>query len=92
MPRKPEIDRPTHLHLSLPTTLRARLDVHLFSELEKRVPKGAYQGFFIERTREFFEHRQLDLAPFIVNAEPGAFVIQGSPAALEALVRRLKAT
>jgi hypothetical protein len=54
MPRRPNIDRPTRLELKLPESLRAKLDLHLFSEVEGRVPKGGYQAFFEQRIREFF--------------------------------------
>jgi hypothetical protein len=43
MPRLPSVIRPTHLHLKLPETTRARVDLILFSELEGRVPQGMYQ-------------------------------------------------
>ena len=42
MPRLPSVIRPTHLHLKLPETTRARMDLILFSELEERVPQGMY--------------------------------------------------
>lgn len=55
MPRKPDIDRPTDLHLMLPESIRAKLDLLLFSEVEGRVPHGSYQRFIIERIKEFFD-------------------------------------
>lgn len=54
MPRRPDLDRPVPLKLMLPESERTRLDLHLFSALEGRVPQGAYQNFFRERIREFF--------------------------------------
>lgn len=54
MTKPPKIIRPTKLTLALPEDVRAKLDLHLFSEVEHRVPFGAYQRFFIERIREFF--------------------------------------
>lgn len=54
MPNNYRIDRPTSLHISLPVSLRARLDLHLYSGLEGRIPKGAYQTFISERIREYF--------------------------------------
>lgn len=64
LPRKPEVDRPTRLELKLPESLRSRLDLFLFSELEGKVPKGRYQEFFSERVRHFFDSAKLDLTPF----------------------------
>lgn len=72
MPRRPSPIRPTLLHVSLPEDIRGRLDLHLFSPLEQRVPKGAYQTFFIERILDFFKTRRLDLS--LYGLPPGYFV------------------
>lgn len=61
--RRPNILRPTKLTLMLPEDIRAKLDLLLFSEVEGRVPKGAYQRFFIERINEFFEARKPNAQP-----------------------------
>lgn len=52
--RQPNIVRPTKLTMALPEDIRAKLDLHLWSDVEGRVPKGAYQKFFLERINEFF--------------------------------------
>ena len=57
--KRPKIIRPTKLTLMLPEDIRAKLDLHLFSQVENRVPMGAYQRFFIERIQEFFSSAQL---------------------------------
>jgi len=67
----------------------ARLDLHLFSEVEGRVPKGAYQAFFNERLREFFATEALDLSPY-VGALPGEQTIRGKPEALLKLAQVLE--
>ena len=82
--RPPLIERPTQLCVSLPETERARLDLHLWSEVEGRVPKGAYQSFLVARLREFFSWRSLDLAPFL-GSLPGERIIRGSPETIAAL-------
>ncbi len=46
------------LGVYIPQDLKARIDLHLFSDVEGRVPSGAYSKFAEERFREFF--RQLD--------------------------------
>lgn len=56
--RPPNILRPTKLTTYLPEDLRAKLDLHLFSEIEGRVPHGAYSQFLAERVREFFAPKQ----------------------------------
>lgn len=43
------------LNLRLPTDIKAKIDLHLFSEVEGRVPKGAYARFFESLAREFFQ-------------------------------------
>lgn len=42
------------INLHLPVDIKSRLDLHLFSSVEGRIPKGAYSKFFEERVREFF--------------------------------------
>lgn len=85
--RPPEIDRPVALNLRLPESERGRLDLILHSDVEGRVPKGAYAEFFKERLREFFTFKTLDLAPF--GFEPG-FYVKGPADMIDALERRLK--
>lgn len=62
MPKLPAIDRPVKLTTTLPESVRAPLDLHLWSEVEGRVPKGAYQAFIVERVREFFGWGSVDMA------------------------------
>jgi hypothetical protein len=40
--------------------VRAKLDLYLFSEVEGKIPKGAYQQFLIDRITEFFNKRKAD--------------------------------
>lgn len=53
--RRPNILRPVPLTTTFPEDIRARLDLHLYSEAEGRVPKGAIQKFLIARIREYFD-------------------------------------
>jgi hypothetical protein len=55
MPRRPNLDKPTTIHFTIPETEKAWLDLFLFSEAEGRVPYGAYNRFFADRIREFRE-------------------------------------
>lgn len=87
MPTKPLLVRPVKLHTSLPEDLRTRLDLHLYSDLEGRVPKSAYQRFFTERIQDFFGSRKLSLEPF--GFPPGYF-ISGPREMVAALESRLK--
>lgn len=89
MPRKAAIVPNRGLNTTLPADLRGRLDLFLFSEVEGRVPMGAYQRFFTARTLEFFNDKSLDLAPFL-GTMPGEFVVRGPISAIEALLNHLR--
>ena len=51
MPKPRRTIRPTYLNLALPEDIRAKLDLHLFSDLEGRVPHGAYSRFICHLLR-----------------------------------------
>jgi hypothetical protein len=53
--RPSSVIRPTRLSTFIPEDLRAKLDLHLFSDVEGRIPVGAYSQFLADRVREFFE-------------------------------------
>ncbi len=91
MPRPKNITPSRAINTHLDESLMARLDIHLFSDLEQTVPKGAYQRFFNERLREFFSTKRLDLAPYC-STQPGVAVVSGSEPAIEALKQRLEQT
>ena len=86
MPRRPNLDRPTRLELRLPESLRTKLDLLLYSELESKVPQGKYQAFFIDRLTEFFEWKRLDLTPY--GFAPGTFIVGPKPH-LDSIVQAL---
>lgn len=86
--RKPNIIASSLINLALPSDVRGRLDLHLYSELEARIPVGAYQRFFVERIREFFSQEELDLAPYL-NVPVGAMIVKGPRQSLKALKERL---
>lgn len=52
--RRQNVLRPIKLHTSLPEDLWTKLTLHLYSEVEGRVPHGAYQRFICDRIREYF--------------------------------------
>jgi hypothetical protein len=88
MPRPPAITPNSVLNLAIPKVLRDRLDLLLWSEVEGRVPKGAYMEFFAARLREYFDHRPLDLAPFL-NSFPGEHVVSAPLPTIAALQQLL---
>lgn len=52
MARQPNILRPTKLTMHLPEDVRAKLDLYLWSDVEGKVPKGAYSRFFTQLINE----------------------------------------
>lgn len=87
MGRKPSLVPTVKLHTALDAELHDKMTSHLFSELEGRVPHGAYQAFLEARIREFFSHRYLDLTPF---GFPSGFHVSGPATMIEALESKLK--
>lgn len=55
MPARRNIIPSDRVEVWLPEDIMARLKLHLYSEVEGKIPKGAYQRFFIERLNEFFK-------------------------------------
>lgn len=47
MARPRKTDRPVEKNISLPQSLVARVELELFSELEGRVPFGAWQKYVV---------------------------------------------
>lgn len=45
MPRPRKTDRPIEKNLSLPSSLVARVELELYSDLEGKVPFGAWQRY-----------------------------------------------
>ena len=88
MAKHPNLIPSQQLNVALPQPLYVQLCAHLFSDLEQRVPHGAFSRFLTDRLREYFTAEHLDLAPFI-NSDIGAFVVNGSPEAITALKERL---
>ena len=75
----------TPLNTSLPVDVRARLDLHLFSDVEGRVPKGAYQRLLTELINQYLDNRVLDLAPYF-GTLPEEAIVRGS----SSVIARLK--
>lgn len=86
MPKPLAILRPSRLETSLPEDLRARLDLHLFSEVEGRVPQGAYQRLIVSLLRDYLEVKRqtLDLSE-LSGVVPGGYEIQGTPQSIAQL-------
>lgn len=91
MSRTPSPIPSKQLNLALPRSVFTKLSLHLFSELEQRVPYGAYGRFMTERLQEFFAGDSLDLAPYC-GSTPNALIVRGTPEAIEQVRRLLEET
>lgn len=89
MGRPASIEPSEDVRVRLDPKVKVKVDLWLHSEVEGRVPYGAYRTFFTELIRRFFEEKDLDLAPFL-GSEPGALIVRGSPLALAKLINQLK--
>ena len=92
MSRRPNLIPSIQLNVALPLDVHTQLSAHLYSELEGRVPFGAYQKFLVDLLRLHFRGKELELSPYIPNAVPGAFIVKGPVDAILALKYRLEAT
>lgn len=78
MPRPPNLIPTSKLRVAIQQPLRDRLDAMLWSDLECRVPVGAYQKWIEGRLIEYLSHKVLDLSPF--TGEPhGLHFVSGPP-------------
>jgi len=57
MPRNPDIIRPVSLHTTIPEDVWTQMTLHLYSEVEGRVPKGAYREFLTNLIRDYFNQK-----------------------------------
>jgi hypothetical protein len=57
MPRPARTDRPVEKHLSLPASIVAQVDLQLFSQLEGKVPHGAWSALMEQLLREWLTAR-----------------------------------
>lgn len=89
MPRPLSIIPCVEFVVTLPEDLHTKMTLYLFSAMEGKVPYGARRAFFDKLVREFFDSRELDLAPYAAT-EPGAFTVRGSPTSIDVLGKTLR--
>jgi len=58
MPRPKQTTPSRFLNMALPEPLMDKIDLHLYSEVEGRVPVGAYKAFFSNLALQYFESLQ----------------------------------
>ena len=61
MARPRKLDRPTEKNISLPASLVAHVELELFSELEGRVPHGAWAKYIERLIRQDLASRGVKL-------------------------------
>ena len=86
MARPPSSIPMVRQNLTIPAEMAARIDLLLFSELEGRVPQGAYQTFFTRLLREYFESNELDLTPYGL----AGMSVRGNPYTLAKLAEAIR--
>lgn len=91
MARRPNVTPSIPLQVMLPKPDHAQITQHLWSELEERVPLGAYQSFFVKLTRFFFDTKEFDLSPYF-GTMPGESVIRARPVDIERIRAVLAST
>jgi len=89
MARPRNVTPSVSIHLHLPGSLGTRLNLLLWSEAEGRVPHGEYQKFFTDRLTEYFNHRTLDIGPFLGQL-PGTLQVSGNDSSIAALLQHLQ--
>lgn len=89
MSRRPNAIPSVMLNVALPLDVHTQMNLHLYSDLEGRVPQGAYQRFLVELIRERLTGKVLDLTPYIPEAMPGVFQVSGNVESILALKYRL---
>lgn len=90
MPKPPNLIPSKQLNVALPLPLLTQLNLELYSELEGRVPHGAYSRFLVELIRRHFAEQVIDIGPRISPHLPsGVFLVRGEPSTLELLEKEL---
>lgn len=89
MSRRPNLIPTQQLNVALPLPVYTKITAYLYSELEQRVPLGAYQRLIVQLINEHFDFKLLDLAPYVGGSE-GEHVVSGPPETIAALKARLE--
>lgn len=77
------------LLVRLPAEEAAMLRLHLHSELEGRIPRGAFRDFFAARIREYFKAETLDLSPYL-GLPPCSALVRCAPETAELIRMKME--
>ena len=86
-PRSVEPTIDTHVYL--PESLHSQISILLWSELEGKIPYGQLSSFLIQRAKEFFATKTLDVGKW-TGQEEGIAVVRGDAETLKQLETKLK--
>lgn len=89
MPKPANLIPSKQLNVALPLPLFTQLSLALTSDLEGRVPHGAYSRFLQDLLRAHFERAEIDIADYLPQAPAGVYVLSGPPASVEAFQKLL---
>jgi hypothetical protein len=87
--KTPNLIPSKQLNVALPLPMYVKISSYLYSDLEGRVPHGAYSRFMLDLLQVYFAEQSLDLAPF-VGSVPGTLQVTGTPEAIAALTKVLQ--
>lgn len=87
--RPRSIEPTVDCHVYLPESLHTQISILLWSELEGKVPYGKLSSFLIDRAKEFFTTKTLDVGE-LTGGQPGLHVVRGDPETLKQLETKLK--
>lgn len=87
MPRRPAVIPNYELKVCISQDLFTKLALELWSDVESRVPHGAYKAFFEARLREWFTRSRLDLAEIVPGLPPGTHQVSADEETLNLLRR-----
>ncbi len=90
MPRKKNVIPSHQLLVRLPEPILARMNLHLYSDVEQRIPLGSHQRFLSQLINEFFSRKALDVSSFL-GQPPGTSIVLGDAATIQSLTNHLEA-
>jgi hypothetical protein len=86
MPRPPSLNPSDRLTIAINHDLKVRLELMLYSEIEKRVPQGAWQQFIEARIREWFDWKRESLEAY---GFPEGYFITGPDEMVKAVLKNV---
>jgi len=89
MPKPANLIPSKQLNVALPLPLFTQLSLHLSSDLEGRVPHGAYSRFLSDLLRAHFERAEIDLNTYMSQVPPGVYVLSGPSVSVDAFQKLL---